>query len=135
MNKFILASTILLASFAAQAEMKLSCDFTEPFWDVSYDSTTSKLIINKLLEGTVIYKNASVVKTGETLFEIRSQENVILMKLDLNGKGSNGMSDTIYPFDAELIDEDGQRSLWGGCESDQLQATKDIVDTKNGITE
>lgn len=131
MKKSILAS-VLVYSFAMVAHADIiKCDFTEPFLDVQYSTTTNELTVSAFMGGgkdkdvVTVTKNVSFQIKSAGQFELLSKDKKVIMTLELNNKGSNGMSDTIYPFDATIMDTGEQKSLQGGCESNYLRATKE----------
>lgn len=123
--KLLLLSLVLTASASAQAAI-ISCNFTEPFFSLKYDTTTYELVRTENDgNGEVVTetKSAALLFKSSTKFELISEDKKVLLKLNLNFNGSDGMSDIIYPYEAELLMEDGS-SLWGGCESNYLAAKR-----------
>ena len=118
MTKALLTLSILVAGLAAQADI-ISCNFTEPFVDVTYSTTTSELtVLDHGNEGKkTIIKNASFQIKGAGQFEILGKDKKVLMTLDLNFKGSDSMSEAVYPYHAEYD------NMIGACESNFLKAT------------
>lgn len=68
---------------------------------------------------TVLATDASVIQTVmdgvETIYVV-PKDQPALMKLSLTWQGSDGMSDTIYPYDGEILIEKDS-NLFGGCRS------------------
>jgi hypothetical protein len=106
----------------------LVCHFTEPFFSISYDSGTGRVtmisadetdpdtgqpIPKVLAEGAKLrsarpeegWQSLVLEKGGETILELR-----------LTGRGSDGMSDDIFPFEALYGGRDG------GCETGKYPA-------------
>lgn len=125
--KNLLVAALLATSATAQADI-INCSFTEPFFSLQYSTNTSELArseydydTDKMV--TTKTKNVSFQIKGPGKFELLAANKTVLMKLDLNNNGSDGMSDRTYPYDAELLTEGN--SMWGGCESNFLKATED----------
>ncbi len=121
MKKIFFTSALLFASIS-QADI-IKCSFTEPFISSTYSTTQSTLTyvgfdLNKVI------KNVSFQIKSAGVFELVSHGKVI-QTLTLNHQGSNGMSDTIYPF--EVKDQSGIMNAnvgFGGCVSNQLKSKK-----------
>ena len=97
MKKIFFTSALLFASIS-QADI-IKCSFTEPFISSTYSTTQSTLTyvgfdLNKVI------KNVSFQIKSAGVFELVSHGKVI-QTLTLNHQGSNGMSDTIYPFEVK----------------------------------
>jgi hypothetical protein len=114
----------------------LSCQFTEPFFEVTYDSAT----------GTVSRISADVTDpdTGKPVPEILAEgaklvslppddyrprlrlekDGKTILELTLSGQGSDGMSESIYPFDGKYA------AQVGGCETGKYPAydTYDLLE-------
>jgi hypothetical protein len=79
-------------------------------------------------EGTVttVVKNVSFQIKGPGEFELVAKDGTVLQKLTLNNKGSDGMSDRVFPYEVEDKGMAGMaNSGWGGCSSNFLKATDD----------
>lgn len=117
---------IALGATTADAA-KLTCSFTEPFFSITFDSATGKLvrlsaddadpktgeIIPKIIaeHATVVRKDkwegvpSLLVQTfGETLLEVRLAQ------------GDDGMSDNVFPFQGVVGDH------VGGCQTETAPA-------------
>lgn len=118
----IIGATALI-SLSAQADI-IKCSFTEPFINTEYSTTQSTLtIINGPLEETEVIKNVSFQIKSAGEFELVSKEGKVLQRLFLNFKGSDGMSDNIYPYDVQDYKwtGDSKHALYGGCSSNYLK--------------
>jgi uncharacterized membrane protein len=125
--KNLLISALLTTSVTAQADI-INCSFTEPFFSLQYSTTTNELArteydFDKDKMVTKTTKNVSFQIKGPAKFQLLAVDKTPIMNLELNFKGSDGMSDRVYPYDAELL-TDGN-SMWGGCDSNFLKATLD----------
>lgn len=127
--KNLLVAALLSTSVTAQADI-INCSFTEPFFSLQYSTTTNELArteydFDKDKMVTTKVKNISFQIKGPAKFQLLAADKTPIMNLDLNFKGSDGMSDFTYPYDAELLSEGN--SMWGGCESNFLKATEDLA--------
>lgn len=137
--KNIMIALIVAFAPAAFAET-LDCSFTEPFFNLEYNSRTQVLkrtepdwnnnagkTVTRVVARNVRVVPLSNVKTNEltsfTRFALIGRDGKVHLRLTLNYQGSNGMSDTIYPYDAVIP---GSRSSAnngvGGCASSSLAA-------------
>src|SRR4051812_5661138 len=113
MKTFILTA-IFLTAIQSQADI-ISCSFTEPFFNTTYSMAQQSLTITGFDEsGPQVIKNVSFQIKGPAQFELVAKDGKILQKLDLNFKGSNGMSDHEYPYDVQWT-TDANTTLFGGC--------------------
>jgi hypothetical protein len=121
MKKTILATILLLASMS-QADM-IKCSFTEPFIMTTYSTSKSELTYEGADLKKFSVKNVSFQIKSAGVFELVSKDGKVLQSLTLNNKGSNGMSDTIYPFEVKdntsIMTANGG---FGGCISNHLQS-------------
>lgn len=126
----------------------LSCQFTEPFFSITYDSATGEVVytgVENYDEATsqfvpvILATSGSlmpVLPAGETVdsfysiqgsqFELLANDGSLIMKLTLDMNGTDGMSDTIYPFSAEY------NGFFGGCDT-QLYPAVNTVDIYEGL--
>lgn len=122
--KKIVALSLILASSAAQADI-IKCVFTEPLVGSTYSMSRSTLTYVDFEQKKQEIKNVSFQIKSAGVFELVSKEGKVLQTLTLNNKGSNGMSDTIYPFD---VKDSGSEMMpqgnYGGCTSNYLKATE-----------
>ena len=126
--KALLAALPLL-SFALPASAGLlTCQFTEPFFSLAFDSATGivtmtsaddadpetgriepKVIAEgakmRLADGWVGYQALELMAGGEKILELK-----------MSGQGSDGMSEMVFPLDGIY------GSLTGGCETTRAPA-------------
>jgi uncharacterized membrane protein len=120
MLKFALAAAAALVTVQAQAEV-YSCGWTEPFISFEYDSSTGTA---QVIDATATFpteiKNVSLrIVTGDK-FELVGADGTVYVEMDLGG-GSDGMSDTVYPFNAINKNVPGVPADYlGGCSSTSL---------------
>jgi hypothetical protein len=121
--KFTLLLSLLFSSFVAHADV-IHCVFTEPFVNSTYSMTQSKLTYRDSEGKETIYQNVSFQIRAAGTFEIQDANKNVLQVLNLNNQGSDGMSDSVFPYDVQdktsLTGEHGGR---GGCVSNLLKAT------------
>jgi uncharacterized membrane protein len=112
----------LLSSVYAQADI-ITCNFTEPFLVATYSMTQSQLTIKDYSDNKVsVTKNVSFQIKGPGEFELWDNKKNVVMTLSLNGEGSDGMSDSIYPYSAKMSDMVGfANGGFGGCSSQFLK--------------
>jgi uncharacterized membrane protein len=68
-----------------------------------------------------VLKHVSFQIKGSGLFELVGKDKKVIQELNLNNRGSDGMSDFVFPYEVKWV-ADGQRSeLYGGCESNYLK--------------
>jgi len=121
MKKTIIATTMLLASIS-QADI-IKCVFTEPFVNTTYSTSQSSLTYDSAGAGKKVIKNVSLQIKGAGLIDLVSKDGKVLQSLSITGKGSDGMSDRIFPY--EVKDNSmvtGANGGIGGCESNYLKA-------------
>ena len=117
MRNFLLV-LIATMGLGAHADI-LVCHFTEPFYTLTYSMTQSKLTLESPEQKSEIAK-VSFQIAGAGDFELRDRNGAVAVKLLLNGAGSDGMSDAVYPYDATWV---ANGNLRGGCTSNFLPAT------------
>jgi uncharacterized membrane protein len=123
MKCLVLASLFLLSPLAAKAEV-FSCNFTEPFYTVTYATGTQILTISDFEHGETVFKNVGFLVKGPGEFELRMNGEPY-MTLSLTNQGSDGMSDYIYPYEGKMLGkDDNANSGVGGCESLLLKKKK-----------
>lgn len=120
--KTILASFVLLLSSISHADI-IKCVFTEPFVTTTYSMTQSKLTYENMDGQTWAVSNVSFQIKAAGLFELVAQDGRVLQTLTLNFNGSNGMSETVYPYSvvdhtSALAANNGN----GGCTSNFLHS-------------
>ncbi|RZA09814.1 MAG: hypothetical protein EOP11_00475 [Proteobacteria bacterium] len=122
MKFFALALLSLGFTAPAHAE-KITCTFTEPFISTVID--TQKNTVSETWERTQSFR---VLKKSEkrgaitlSYGRIGGERHVITYKRDW--KGSDGMSDLVYPFSATR-----DKNLFGGCQTEKEKALNPNAD-------
>lgn len=130
---FMAFLSLSAVSLPAKADI-IRCVFTEPFFNLTYSMGKESMTI-KSPHGKRVYHNIGflILKPGH--FVIGDHHRPIV-DLKLNYKGSDGMSDFVYPYTAHLRSpHHPHRKLDGGCESLHLKkrshrAAGDNVETE-----
>ncbi|MGE0501289.1 MAG: hypothetical protein AB7I79_06440 [Rhizobiaceae bacterium] len=126
--KRLLAIIALLVGCGPASAGVLTCSFTEPFFTITFDSATGVVtwvsadeadVDTGEIKPRVIAENARLRRSDvweghETYFLESDVETILTLKV--NGRGSDGMSEMVFPFEGIS----GGRS--GGCESDKAPA-------------
>src|SRR5262245_33749187 len=101
MKTNIILAVLALTGAAAQAEV-YTCGFTEPFYTITYDTDSKVLTVKNDVEAQV-EEMTDVAVSGDAYSFVKtlSKDGQTLMTITLTGKGSDGMSNTIYPFEAK----------------------------------
>ena len=121
MLKTALVAVFCGAPAALHAET-ITCTFTEPFIQTVYDSGREVLRIHydaggkadEVVRGVTFH----IVKAG--VFEARDGKKAVVQRYELTSKGSDGMSERVFPFDAFWP----ARDLRGGCTASGLPLIK-----------
>jgi uncharacterized membrane protein len=113
--KLLLTASLSLLTSVSYADI-IKCTFTEPFIDSTYSMTQSKLTYKDVDGKTTVIKNVSFQIKSASEFVLLSKDGKVLQELSLDHKGSNGMSDVVYPYSVK--DNVG----YGGCVSQYLKA-------------
>lgn len=121
------AAVLMLSAIDATAGM-LTCRFTEPFFDVAFDSTTGVVTLTSpddsdpetgKIVPKVIAEGARLTRSGAwvgypTLTLDAGDERILDIKL--TGQGSDGMSETVFPMEGVY------GTYVGGCEATKAPA-------------
>ncbi len=141
MKKISLMLFTLLLSAGLRAEV-LDCDFTEPFFNIKFNPATKVVTYvgiesynedSGTFEEVIIAENAKLVETTTTgpvigsEYSLRKEDDTEIMKIALTFRGSNGMSDHVYPFDAWY------GPYMGACETESAPAV-DTFALMDGLT-
>src|SRR2546423_6960169 len=103
----------LLLCDIAKADV-IICSFTEPFMATAYDTSLNRMTVTYDVEKRqTIHDRVSMRQISPGTFEFRNASGQVLQRVKRSCRGSDGMSDRKYPYEAELIIE----KLHGGCTS------------------
>lgn len=117
--KKILWAMIIASPILASADI-IKCTFTEPFVSSEYSMTQSQLAYTNVEDKKTVIKNVSFQIKAAGVFEL-VKDGQVLQSLELNYKGSNGMSDHVYPYSVK-DNNDITMQGYGGCVSNSLKA-------------
>lgn len=137
MKRWIFALSLALLPVESQAGT-LVCQFTEPFFTITYDSRLGKVtqVSADIFDSatgepvpTVLAEGAKLVKfdAGDYHPGLRlEKDGQVILQLRLTGQGSDGMSENIFPFEGTM------GGFVGGCETGKYQAF-DVYDLLEDI--
>ena len=126
--KLLTASVLTLLALAptlANAET-FQCAFTEPFYTVSYETSTQVMSVTDLVTNKT--KSIAHVRfqiSGSNAFSLVATDKTVLAQIVLDHRGSDGMSSDVYPYSMTTKVINGPNSGVGGCESELLPVQRD----------
>jgi hypothetical protein len=92
----------------------IKCSFTEPFMTTSYDTSLQKMTVTYDVEKRrKVFDGITMREIRPKVFEFRNAQGQVLQRVERSCRGSDGMSDRVYPYQAEWI----LQKLHGGCTS------------------
>ena len=124
MNKLFFLCSLGLAVLAQSANADIiRCEFTEPFYSTEYSMDQQSLTITGVeASDAKVIKNVSFQIKGAGVFDLIGKDGKVIQELRLTNKGSDGMSDAVYPYDVTWF---GMQSFAnngiGGCTSNFLR--------------
>ena len=117
MKHGLLISALLLPSIA-KADV-IQCAFTEPFMRTSYDTSLKRMTVTYDVEKRrQVLNEVSLREITPGVFEFRNANGQALLRMQRTCRGSDGMSDRVYPYDAQWM----LQNLSGGCTSTRLKS-------------
>ncbi len=120
MAKLVFILLTSLFAFSAKADI-IKCSFTEPFYSTQYSMVQQSLTIERANGSTQVIRNVSFQIMGPGRFELWDRSRRVLMEMNLNYNGSDGMSDFSYPYSAvSTRTVSGFSDHYGGCTSNFL---------------
>lgn len=123
---FMALSTLMPAAASAGV---LSCQFTEPFLTIAFDSATGvvtfaspdeidvdtgKIVPRVIAEGAKLTRSDAWV--GYPTLTLDAADGKRILEIRMNGQGSDGMSESVFPM------EGVHEARVGGCESTKAPA-------------
>ena len=112
----LLAIMACVLPTVAEAEI-ITCTFTEPFVTTTYSTTQSTLTAKYETESREeVLTHISFQILGPGHFELWDADRRPVHRLDLSHKGSDGMSERRYPYEAHWT----SKGVRGGCSSTHL---------------
>lgn len=121
MRLLSLVAITALTAGVAHAET-VTCSFTEPFLNVTYDPAQKTVSVHEAIENnTEVYNVQSVISGADGSTEVTYTNKSGTVRslnyaLDPRG-GSDGMSDYIFPMTGRLGTKGSTHMLVGGCET------------------
>lgn len=110
---YLIVAGGLLVSTVANADI-IACSFTEPFIRTSYDTSSKRMTVTYDVEKRRrVFDRVSMHETAPKAFEFRNANGQVLQRAKRSCRGSDGMSDRVYPYEAEWVSQ----KLYGGCTS------------------
>jgi len=97
----------------AQAET-IACFFTEPFIKTVFDTRGRSVTITQMVKPGAEKIRVSV-RRGVADLELANRSRAFRQTLVKDGKGSDGMSDTVFPYSATMTLAGLRARLHGGC--------------------
>ncbi len=131
LNLGIVVGLSLLISASAFAET-FNCSFTEPFMSIKIDTTTKKVSVTTPEESNKTFRIRRMQKVGDTTEVVfgAGQEEFTMLRMKLDFKGSDGMSDFKFAYSSEIQTGD-VRPQQGGCSSARFPKTDVVLDCQN----
>lgn len=103
----------LCAAGGARAET-ITCFYTEPFLHAVYATGGHRLTLTRAIEQETHRFSVSVRKRDGHI-ELVNRPQALRQTMIRDGKGSDGMSDTVFPWSATLTWKALRHRLHGGC--------------------
>lgn len=122
MKKLTFIATMMFLVNSASADI-IKCKFSEPSVNTTYSTGQSTLTYDE--DGAVVkvIKNVSLQIKAAGIFELVGADGKVLQTLEINNRGTDGMSDRVYPYEAKLHELDQAVNAGiGGCTSNYLKA-------------
>jgi uncharacterized membrane protein len=108
----------LMSPSAARADI-ITCAYTEPFIRTLYDTSLKTMtVVHDVEKRREILDQVSMREIRPGVFEFRSARGGTVQVIERNCRGSDGMSERAYPYEAQWI----AQKLYGGCASNRLKS-------------
>jgi uncharacterized membrane protein len=109
-----LGQTISLLAPAATRAETITCSYTEPFVNTVYQTGGRTLTLTRAIEKEVHRIRVSArVRDGH--IELVNRPQALRQTMVRDGKGSDGMSDNVFPWSSTLAWKRLPYRLHGGC--------------------
>ena len=115
MKKILFVFALTSLSYHLALAENIKCIFTEPFVTTEYQVAQNKLSLLGSAKNSKLIEGVSRQVLSPTKFQLVNQAGIILQILSLTQNGSDGMSDRVYPYEAEDFSIQNGSSLFGGC--------------------
>ncbi len=114
--RFVVAALLvlgLLTPASLRAET-LTCVYTEPFVNTVYKTGGRRLTLTQAVEKEVHqFRVSARIRPAD--IELTNRPQALRQTMVRDGKGSDGMSDTVFPWSATLSWKGLSYRLHGGC--------------------
>ena len=111
---FSLPLALCLCAPAAAVAETLTCIYTEPFVNTVYKTGARQLTLTRAMEKEVRRFRVSA-RVHPADIDLANRRLAFRQTMVRDGKGSDGMSDTVYPWSATLVWKALPYRLHGGC--------------------
>jgi uncharacterized membrane protein len=105
---------LLLLSGAPALAQPIACVYTEPFINTVFDSRSRSVTITQMTKPGAEKFRVSV-RRGASDLELANRRRSFRQTMVRDGKGSDGMSDTVFPYSATMTLAGLSSRLHGGC--------------------
>ena len=117
---YLVLSGGLLLPGVVKADI-IKCSFTEPFITTLYDTALQRMTVTYDVEKRrTVFDRVSRRELRPHAFELRSADGQVLQRVERTCRGSDGMSDRVYPYSAQWRPRDPPPHLHGGCTSNRM---------------
>ncbi len=120
MKTYALFAFLSVISMRSNAEVFV-CTFTEPFIGFTYNTGAETLLeFDYVSQKSKFSTNVDFQINQAGAFLLKDKSGAVVAELLLNNKGSDGMSDAVYPYEVKYLGMDGSyaaHGLSGGCSS------------------
>ncbi len=131
MLKKMLTLAVLFSATTSMA-VEVTCQFTEPFVTVKYDIEKKQMqVAAEYFENIPVIENLDLKMVSFDRFDVVDASGSTSLQIIPDGKGSDGMSDRVFPYSAVLTlpnlnvkDLHLEGPLHGGCETELRRATE-----------
>lgn len=113
-GRAVLSGLLLAATPAAAQAQTIACFFTEPFVNTLFDPRGRTVVVTQALKSGSEKIRVSV-RRGAADLELANRRRAFRQTLVKDGKGSDGMSDTVFPYSATMTMAGLRARLHGGC--------------------
>ena len=118
-----MSAILTLATASIVAAETFTCEFTEPWVTLTYSASSGRVMMkeDRARSGRIVARHVSLRHAGPGVILLFDARGAQVARLELTGKGTDGMSDKIYPYSitTHLI---ANSSGSGGCYTTLLKS-------------
>ena len=114
MKKLPLAAVLLASGPAAAQAETIVCVYSEPFINTVFNPRGRTVTITRAVENRAESFRVSVRSLGANL-ELANRRRAFRQIMVKDSRGSDGMSDTVFPYSATMTLNGLHARLHGGC--------------------